>query len=481
MLQTAIVWTVVAITEGLPIVASIALARGMVRLARQNVIVKKLAAVKTLGETTVIFTDKTGTLTENKLTVQQIVTPSTTFSNESSSSDKDSTFPGDNDLLKNIFKISVLCNDAKQKDDEFKSDSLDVGLLKFTVGKDKEKFENFKKSDRILEDSFDSESKFTGTIHGNGDQLFVAAKGAAGPILDRVDDYMDENGKQKITGEWKQEWLDKNDELSSKGYKVIAVSYKTAPKSQSRELKRDEDFVKSMIFAGFISFLDPAKENVSSAVEECHTAGINVVMITGDHAGTAQNVAEKVKIGKADELKVMLGRELEEKEDQITETNIFARLDPKQKYRIVEHFRKNNEITAMTGDGVNDAPALKKSNIGIAMGKKGTQIAREVSDMILKNDAFPSIVKAVEEGRIIFGNIRKFIVYQLSYHLAEIMIIAGISFTLFYIPLLPLQLLFLNLLSDVFPALALVLGKGNKEVMYHPPKDPGEPIVNKFS
>lgn len=485
LLQTAIAWTVAAIPEGLPIVASIALARGMVRLARQNVIVKKLAAVETLGETTVIFTDKTGTLTENKLTVQQIVTPTHTVNNENSISGNSpgnpDPFPGNSELLKDVFKISVLCNDAKLRQGDFQGDSLDVGLLNFASENNKKQFEKIRKLNRIHEDPFDSESKFMGTIHGNGDELFIAAKGAARPILNRVDYFMDENRKHEVSNAWKEEWMKKNDDLSSNGYKVIAVSFKTAPKSQSRKLKREEDFVRSMVFAGFVCFLDPAKENVSSAIEECHTAGINVVMITGDHAGTAQNVAEKVKIGKADELKVMLGRELEEKQDQITETNIFARVDPGQKYSIVEHFRKNNEITAMTGDGVNDAPALKKSNIGIAMGKKGTQIAREVSDMILKDDAFPSIVKAVEEGRIIFGNIRKFIVYQLSYHLAEIMIIASISFTLFYIPLLPLQLLFLNLLSDVFPALALGLGKGNKEVMHHPPKDPGEPIVNKSS
>ncbi len=250
-------------------------------------------------------------------------------------------------------------------------------------------------------------------------------------------------------------------------------------KSKKSQIAEKEDFITDMIFVGLLTFIDPAKEDVKGAIEKCKQAGIKIVMVTGDHPGTAKNVGEKV--GLAEEIEVMKGKEVAEDGQQVYQSNLFARVDPEQKYNIVEKFKKEGEITAMTGDGVNDAPALKKADIGIAMGERGTQIAREVADMILKDDAFPSIVNAVEEGRIIFENIRKFIVYQLSYHFAEILIIAGISFSLFYLPLLPLQLLFLNLLSDVFPALALGLGKGDESIMKRPPKDPEEPIINKHN
>ncbi len=234
-----------------------------------------------------------------------------------------------------------------------------------------------------------------------------------------------------------------------------------------------------MVFCGFLSFVDPAKEEVKSAIDKCKEAGIQVIMVTGDHPGTAKNVAREVNLNREDDLEIMKGSEIEKKEDDIYGSDLFARVDPGQKYKIVKHFRAEGEITAMTGDGVNDAPALKAADIGIAMGHKGTQIAREVADMVLKDDAFSSIVHAIEEGRIIFENIRKFIVYQLSYHFAEILIIAGISFSLFNLPLLALQLLFLNLVSDVFPALALGLGKGDPHIMKRNPKDPQEPIINK--
>jgi len=250
---------------------------------------------------------------------------------------------------------------------------------------------------------------------------------------------------------------------------------------------QEEEFLQDLIFVGLVGFLDPPRKEVVDAISICKTAGIKVVMVTGDHPGTARNVGEEIQLFGEDDKDAhptLSGNDLQEALDKddnekLVNTLIFSRVSPEQKLSLIEHFQKKGEITAMTGDGVNDAPALKKANIGIAMGNRGTQIAQEVSDMVLKDDAFGSIVNAVEHGRIIFGNIRKFIVYQLSYHLSEILVIGLISFTLFTLPLLPLQLLFLNLLSDVFPALALGVGAGDPKVMQNPPKKPDEPILAK--
>lgn len=484
MIQTAIAWTVAAIPEGLAIVASIALARGMLRLSRKNVIVKKLAAVETLGETTVIFTDKTGTLTENKLTVNIFEYPGQHFEISDKDSEKEVKKSiremAKSQSFKHIRRIAIFCNDAEKGENEnYNGDPLDVSLMEFFSDNEPEKSKELLDKERIHEDPFDSDSKFMGSINYLDDKLYISCKGAADPVLSRSEKYLEEGEEKDINDEFRKKWLEKNDELSGKGLKVIACSYRLEDKRKEDQLKENDDFVGNMIFIGFICFIDPAKKNIHHSLEKCHTAGIKVVMVTGDHPGTAENIAEKVHLTDTDDIEVMKGKDLEENPDEIYGTDLFARVDPRQKNEIVEHFMKKGEITAMTGDGVNDAPALKKANIGIAMGERGTQIAQEIADMVLKDDSFSSIVDAVQEGRIIFGNIRRFVVYQLSYHLAEIIIIAGISFSLFKLPLLPLQLLLLNLLSDVFPALALGLGKGDATIMQKKPKDPEEPIINK--
>jgi len=490
LLQTSIAWTVAAIPEGLPIVASIALARGMLRLAKHNVIVKKLAAVETLGETTMIFTDKTGTLTENKLTLSMIM-----LSDKEGPQEVDIKWEGgrprisgkyeNNAGLDHIFNISVLCNDANIEDsDKPAGDPLEIALLQFAEKHNKEKYQDVKNWERINEDPFDSETKIMGTVYKKGGQLYIAGKGAAAPMLSRCSHYLIDSNKKPVDDEFRARWIEMDNAMSAKGLRVIAMAYKEVPEDESDSLSTEEDFVRDMTFTGLTGFIDPARSEIAEAVETCHHAGIKVVMVTGDHPETSLNIARQVKLVDEDTDLVIHGKELSEEMDgagehnsDFTASRIFARVDPGQKLKIIERFKKDGEITGMTGDGVNDAPALKKADIGIAMGKRGTQVAQEVADMVLKDDAFPSIVKAIEQGRIIFGNIRKFITYQLSYHLSEIIIIAAISFSLFYLPLLPLQLLFLNLLSDVFPALALGVGKGNPAVMERPPKDPDEPII----
>ncbi len=488
MLQTAIAWTIAAIPEGLPIVASIALARGMLRLSKQHVLVKKLAAVETLGEVTMIFTDKTGTLTENKLSLQTLLIPDEGEFQISYEGDKGKpridNLPEkqNSETFDHFFRISVLCNNASiSGDGDSDGDPLEIALLRFAESYDSNYFNDLRSVERITEDPFDSETKMMGTIHEVNNKLYLSAKGAARAILSRSTGILKGKNTESLDEKEKEFWLKENDRLSGDGLRVLAYGYRI-PQGEKSKFRDKEEFVEDLIFVGLVCFIDPPRKDIRAAIEKCHAAGIVPVMVTGDHPGTARNIAQSTGLVNHDpEPPVVHGNELEEyfSSHQQSDSRVFARVDPAQKLDIVDFFQKAGEIVGMTGDGVNDAPALKKADIGIAMGKRGTQVAREVSDMILQEDSFPSIVQAVEEGRIIFGNIRKFIMYQLSYHLSEIVVIALISFTLFNLPLLPLQLLFLNLLSDVFPALALGLGKGTPGVMQNPPKNPEEPIITR--
>lgn len=495
LVQTSIAWTIAAIPEGLPIVASIALAKGMLRLADHSVIVKRLAAVETLGETTVIFTDKTGTLTENRLTLQMMefegLKGDIKWGNNKSSAEiiEDN---GDsekaNERLKRFFEISVLCNDADLKTepdgkDKGDGDPLDVSLLEFGRAYDRELFKELRSLERILEEPFDSEDMVMGSVYEIDGKPMLLCKGAAEAILKRCSDSLTADGKKEFTKESEKEWISRNEQLSEDGLRVIAFAFRELDKKPSDDTDVEKELMQDLTFLCLTGFIDPPREEVKDAVETCQKAGIKVVMVTGDHPGTARNIAREVNVADKDNDNALHGKDLREDvgqydRNEVVNTRIFARVDPGQKLKLIEYYQDNGDIVAMTGDGVNDAPALKKADIGISMGQRGSQVAQEVSDMVLKNDAFSSIVEAVREGRIIFGNIRKFIMYQLSYHLSEILIIAGVSFTVFALPLLPLQLLFLNLLSDVFPALALGIGKGSPRIMEQDPKDPDEPIIN---
>ncbi|WP_299700123.1 cation-transporting P-type ATPase [uncultured Pontibacter sp.] len=513
LIQTAIAWTVAAIPEGLPIVASIALARGMLRLAKKNVIVKKLAAVETLGETTVIFTDKTGTLTQNKLTVDTLYFPEETkeqvdwHGQDGRITVDGFESPEDQENFYHIVKIAVLANDASlkgeqsmavdkdevaEKDEEEvesqgKGDPLEVALLHFSREYDEDFYQKQRKLERKLHDPFDSESMVMGTVHAENDHFYMAGKGAAGAILNRSDKLLVNGEEKSLSKEDKERWLSRNEELANNGLRVLGFAYKSTDRLPDGE--EAEDFLNELTFAGLIGFLDPPRKEVSGAIEKCKEAGIKLIMVTGDHPGTAVNIGWQVKLLDQDnesDHTVLHGKNLQQElekdhNEKLVTTPVFSRVDPSQKLELIKHFQEQGEIVGMTGDGVNDAPALKRANIGIAMGKRGTQVAQEVSDMVLKDDSFNSIVTAIEEGRIIFGNIRKFIMYQLSYHLSEIIVIAIISFMLFTLPLLPLQLLFINLLSDVFPALALGIGVGSPDVMQKSPKNPEEPVLTRYN
>ncbi len=473
--QTAIAWAIAAIPEGLAIVATIALAKGMMRLAREHVIVKRLAAVETLGETTTILTDKTGTLTESKLTAEQINTPCYDDKAKKVIEDK----PGDNKCLEKLITVSALCNNVEVDDEgEVKGDTVEISLHQFVEEIEEGLFDKRKKEyERVDEDPFDSESKYMITMHKKDSGYFYALKGASSSVLDECDQVLTESGEESLSDEDKKKWKETDDKMAADGLRTLAFAYK--------ETDSKEDMEGGYTLIGLIGFLDPPREAVKDAIRTCRDAGIRVIMVTGDHPETSKNIAKQVGIADDDNPVAYTGKDVEnvseEEEKKFYEANIFARVDPGQKLDILKVFKDSGDIVGMTGDGVNDAPALKKADIGIAMGKRGTQVAQEFSDMVLKDDSFSSIVTAVREGRIIFSNIRKFVEYQLSYHLAEIVVIAAISFTVFNLPLLPLQLLFLNLLVDVFPALALGVSKGMPGVMKQPPKDPDEPILPKAS
>lgn len=498
LVQTAIAWTIAAIPEGLPIVASIALAKGMLRLADHNVIVKQLAAVETLGETTVIFTDKTGTLTENRLTLQRVefdnMKGEVKWDKEKNRADIVTSKVAENNLkkkdkrLKRFFEIAVLCNDAElnhvENGEKGEGDPLDISLLEFGKTFDSDRFTELREMERIHEEPFDSEDMVMGTVYEIDGKIMLLCKGAAESIAPRCSHTFSDGSLPEFTDEDKEKWNHRNLELSEDGLRVIAFAFRELGQKPAEDTDVEKELMQDLTFLCLTGFIDPPREEVKESVATCQKAGIKVEMVTGDHPGTARNIAREVNVADKESDKAIHGSELREDVDEhdrkeVVNTQIFARVDPEQKLKLIEYYQQNGDIVAMTGDGVNDAPALKKADIGIAMGERGTQVAQEVSDMVLKDDAFSSIVQAVREGRIIFGNIRKFIIYQLSYHLSEILIIAGVSFSVFALPLLPLQLLFLNLLSDVFPALALGIGQGNPKIMEQDPKDPEEPIINR--
>lgn len=477
--QTSIAWAVAAIPEGLAIVASLSLARGMLRLARQGVVVKKLAAVETLGETNVIFTDKTGTLTKNQLTVDALVFSGKRFGLDRKKETwklKKKAGKAYGGLYKKLLRSAVLCNNATLTKSEQKGDPLEIALLEFAQKQKLAEIGLFSGYERLDEDPFDSESKMMGVLCKNEGTYYSLVKGATNALLDICSHHYNKSGERKeLTKEDKQYWKEQNEKLASEGLRTLAYAEKT-------DNEKPADFMKEMTFIGATGFIDPPALEVKESLEACHSAGIEVLMVTGDHPETSKTIGEKINLEPGSEIQTMTGSELANEKDaqeEFLETDVFARVDPEQKLTILNQYRESGNIVAMTGDGVNDTPALKKADIGIAMGKRGTSAAKEVADMVLENDDFPSIISAIKQGRIIFGNIRRFIIYQLSYHLSEIIVIAAISFSVFHLPLLPLQLLFINLLTDVFPALALGIGAGRANVMQKKPLARNESVLNK--
>ncbi len=486
IIKTSIALAVAAFPEGLPIVSTVALAYGMLLMAKRNAIVKKLSAVETLGSTTVILTDKTGTLTENKIYVNIF-----SFPEENRKVSIENTtlkfVDGEIEKSKENFEklklIGALCNDASLKTSEEKrkaiGDPIEIALLQLanTSGTTAEALQT--QHERIAEIPFNSIAKIMGTLHKSATGNFVAAKGSVEHLLKECIK-MQAGATIKELGETERTTiLSESEKMAAQGLRVLAFAYK-----EGTEINQD-NFLNDLVYVGMIGFLDPPRLDIKDAVASCRKAGIKIVMITGDHPMTALNIAKQTGLVDEAEQQVINGSELpdasaitDEWKKKILGTAVFARTTPKQKLDIADVFQKAGNIVAMTGDGVNDAPALKKADVGIAMGLRGTSVAKETASIVLKDDSFTSIAEAVSHGRAIFRNIQKFVIYLVSCNLSEIFIVTTLGFVASASILLPLQILFLNMVTDVFPALALGLGKGDKTVMEEPPKDPKAPIIS---
>lgn len=493
MIETAIALAVASIPEGLPIVATIALARGMQRMAKQNALINKLASVETLGATSVIITDKTGTLTENQMTLTEIALYEGNIVLSGEGFDLNGKFTWKDNLqetqlpttLDTLLKVGMLCNDA--------SLAIENGDVDQAVGEPMEialKIAGQKagfSSEEILEElpevdkvAFEQATKMMATIHKKDtEDYFFAVKGSPEAVLDASSKIATSEGEREFTEEQKKQWTDKNKTIANRGLRVLAIAKKQVS-------VQDEDAFKDLVFLGLVGLMDPPREEVGYAIERCKTAGIRVIMATGDHGETAREIAKSVNLVEKGDANYLSGRDLKDIEklsdkerQRYLSTQIFARVNPEQKLNLISLHQDNGAIVAMTGDGVNDAPALKKADIGIAMGQRGTQVAKEAADMVLQDDFFGTIVNAVEQGRTIFNNIRKFVLYLLSCNISEILVVTIATILNFPLPILPLQILFLNLVTDVFPALALGMGEGDPQLMKEDPRDSNEPIMTR--
>ncbi|MGC8777674.1 MAG: cation-translocating P-type ATPase, partial [Candidatus Caldatribacteriaceae bacterium] len=457
MFMTAVSLAVAAIPEGLPAVVTVVLALGVYRMSQHRAIVRKLPAVETLGCTTYICTDKTGTLTENRMQVRERFS----FGEE-----------------EKLLQVAVLCNDAVPGGDgRFLGDPTEIALLEYAErqGVSIEKWRAL--HPREGEIPFDSKRKMMSTWHTVDGKRELLVKGAPDVVLLRCASYLKEGRVFPLREEERQE-IEKNlKEMAMRALRVLAFAFRPYEGDE-------EDPERELIFVGLLGMMDPPRKEVKSALQEARKAGITTVMITGDNALTASAIAQELGMFGPQDL-VVTGTELEkwspeELRKKIKRVRVFARVWPEQKLRIVEALQAHQEVVAMTGDGVNDAPALKRADIGVAMGVTGTDVAKEVADMVLMDDNFATIVEAIREGRVIFENIRKFVLYLLSCNLGEILVVLVPMLLGWFRPLIPVQILLINLVTDGLPALALGVDSPEKGLMSRRPRHPREGIVTPF-
>lgn len=486
ILETSLALAIAAFPEGLPIVATVALSYGMLLMAKRNAIVKKLSAVETLGSTNVILTDKTGTLTENKIHVDTFCFPNAKIKVDFKEDDLHfvgADMEATRDEFGKLILIGALCNNAMLKNTEdgadWIGDPIEVALFQLTAAADESVDRIKSEYPRIGEVPFSSEDKIMGTLHESANGNFVAAKGSVEHLLNKCSQLQIGTAVKELAASERKKILAESESMAAEGLRVLAFAYK-------EETEVDlEDYLKSLIYVGMIGFLDPPRLDIKPAMLACRQAGIKIVMITGDHPLTALNIAKQVDLVDEDEENPIIGMDMpemdsvsEEWRKKILNSAVFARTTPQQKLEIAGIYQQAGNIVAMTGDGVNDAPALKQADIGIAMGIRGTQVAKETASIVLKDDSFVSIAQAVAHGREIFQNIQKFVIYLVSCNLSEILVVTTLGFIAHGSTLLPLQILFLNMVTDVFPALALGLGKGDKTVMQRPPRDSKLPLIS---
>lgn len=459
MFMTSVGLAVAAIPEGLPAIVTIMLSIGVTRMAKKNSIIRKLPAVETLGSSSVICSDKTGTLTQNKMTVTEV---------------RNCHGIANSDDKKFILELGTMCTDTTEERMDgrlgFTGEATEVAISNAAMQAGISKSFLYDEMRRINDIPFDSKRKMMTTIHRYGNKYRIITKGAPDVLLKRCTHYY-QNGQIDSIFSKKESIYEQNNQMAEKALRVIAVAYKDVEK-----LPETQDMEQDLTFCGLIGMIDPPREGVKEAVRTCRRAGIKTVMITGDHLQTAKAIAKELGIFKRGDLAIE-GENLErmdqhELEKNIMQYSVFARVSPEHKVRIVKAFQSTGAVVAMTGDGVNDAPALKNADIGIAMGKGGTDVAKNASDMILTDDNFVTIVEAVKQGRNIYDNIKKAIHFLISTNIGEIVTIFFGLILGMKSPLLAIQLLWINLVTDSLPAIALGLEKEEENIMSRLPRNP---------
>jgi len=447
--MTAVSLAVAAVPEGLPAILTLTLALGMQRMARSNAIVRKLLAVETLGSCNVICTDKTGTLTLNQMTVRDTRV-------------KD---------YKMVNTISALCNNATYSYEKVLGDPTDAALLMYADANGYHRKELEEKYPRLLEIPLDSTRKRMTTVNQFEEDRYVLVKGAPEVLLERCSQIEGEDAVCALQPEDIDEVMQNLKEMTGNALRVLGFAYRKL--SPDEDLEDKEGLEKGLIFAGLVGMMDPPRDEARDAIAVAKKAGIRVVMITGDHKDTAVAIAQELKIRDSDEIVALTGSDLDKLSDQeflnmVNDISVYARVFPEQKVRIVEALKQTGNVASMTGDGVNDAPALKKAAIGVAMGS-GTDVAKESADMLLQDDNFATIVKAVREGRTIFDNIRRFVRFQLSTNIGAILTITSSSIIGLPVPFNPIQVLWINIIMDGPPAQSLGVEPPEHNVMERPP------------
>jgi Ca2+-transporting ATPase len=516
LFMVAVSLAIAAVPEGLPAVVTISLALGMGEMVKRHALIRRLASVETLGSATVICSDKTGTLTQNKMTVTRLWADGELIDITGNGYEPKGTFQQNGTQIdinqfvaaKDTLWAAALNNDSEllEKRDEDGNTYYQLigdpteGALLVAAAKTGEGADSVAMNyPRTYEIPFDSTRKRMVTVHaiekpqaddktvlantGGNKWYAIAVKGAPDVVLNLCDKYQtNQNELKPLTDEVKAKILSANDSMTSDALRVLGFAYRlinVAPQEIG-----DEALEKELVFTGLLGMIDPAREEVKPALQHATCAGIRTIMITGDYPKTARAIAEDIKLLREGH-NVMTGKDLDEIDDatlkmEVERTDVFARVSPEHKMRIVNALRENGEVVAMTGDGVNDAPAIKLADIGVAMGITGTDVAKETADMVLTDDNYASIVSAIEQGRIIYSNIRKFVYYLISCNMAEILIIFLSMLITKRSPLTAIQLLWLNLVTDGAPALSLATEKGDPDIMEQPPRPTKEPIINRF-
>ena len=484
MVEVAISLAVAAVPEGLPAVTTLILALGLLRMAQERAIMRRLPAVETLGSTTVICADKTGTLTENRMTVREYYLSD----GRRIEIGEDENRIGHDELLQQAIRIGVLCNEASFRaeatdDTRTVGDPTETALLVVADALVLDVSHERAIHPKIAEQPFHASTKRMTTLHRKNDgQHFAALKGAPAVVLEACSLYRDVAGNTVPLDEVAfARFIAANEQMANSALRVLALAIKHF--ERNAEHSSEEALERGYTFVGLVGMIDPPRPGVAAAIQRAKTAGIRTVMLTGDQLNTGIAIARELGLGQ-EEPTALHARDLIDTEpkrlaDLARNTDVFARVSPEEKLRIVEALQKAGEVVAVTGDGVNDAPALKRANIGIAMGQRGTEVAKEAADVVLADDNFETILRAVEGGRTIYSNITKFVHMMFSHNLGEVLVIFTAIAAGWPLPLLPLQILWMNLVTDVFPALALAVEPASKDVMNQPPRSSHTTLLSK--